>query len=210
MKYDAIIVPGGGLDPNGTPHSWVKKRLDKALEVYTGKEFLIVLSRGTTHKPPILDKKGFPIDEATSSSEYLLKKGVDRKNIRAERSSFDTIGNAYFSRVIHTDPMGLKNILVVTSKFHMTRTKSIFKWIFNLEPLRVKYKIDFLESDDGMRANLTKLKHERERSRLNQIKERQKRIKTLLQLHEWLFTEHDAYSCGLKSTSLKGRILDTY
>ncbi len=48
------------------------------------------------------------------------------ERIWAETASLDTIGNAYFARVIHTDPAGLRRLLVVNSAFHMPRTRMIF------------------------------------------------------------------------------------
>ena len=41
--YDAIIVPGGGLKNDGSPHEWFRARLDRALEVQTGEEFILSL-----------------------------------------------------------------------------------------------------------------------------------------------------------------------
>ena len=51
-KWDAIIVPGGGLEEDGRPYDFVRARLDAALLHDAETEAYIVLSRGTTHKPP--------------------------------------------------------------------------------------------------------------------------------------------------------------
>ena len=92
-NFDAIISPCGGLDERGMPHPWVTRRLEAALQFYTGKEFVLVLSRGTPYKPPPIDKSGFPIDESAVSADYLLRRVVDPKKILLERTSLDTIGN---------------------------------------------------------------------------------------------------------------------
>ena len=69
--YDAVIVLGGGLDTDGAPHHFVKARLDAGARHPAG--LYICLGRGTTHKPPPRDSKGFPIDESTASAHYLME-----------------------------------------------------------------------------------------------------------------------------------------
>ena len=69
-----ICVLAGGLQENGEPHEFVKKRLDKAIELYdTKKSHILVLGGGTYHKPPFLNKDGFIIHESTSCAIYLSK-----------------------------------------------------------------------------------------------------------------------------------------
>ena len=41
-----------------------------------------------------------------------------------ETASYDTIGNAYFSLVIHVLPRNFRELLVITSAFHMPRNRS--------------------------------------------------------------------------------------
>jgi hypothetical protein len=38
-------------------------------------------------------------------------------------SAWDTIGNAWFTRIMHTDITGVRNLLVVTSDFHLPRSQ---------------------------------------------------------------------------------------
>jgi len=83
VDYDAVVVPGGGLGADGRPHAFVRLRLDYAAEQYKGqttKPKLIVLSGGSTHKPPPPNGKGFPITEAAASARYLLEQ-VSRHHI---------------------------------------------------------------------------------------------------------------------------------
>ena len=141
--YDAIIVPGGGLKNDGSPHEWFRARLDRALEVQTGKEYIICLSGITPHKRPVLNERGFPVYESLAAAEYLMGRGVKPQRILMEYTSKDTIGNAYFARVIHTDPLCLKNLLVITSGFHMPRVREVFDWVFGLRPRMVDYRIEY-------------------------------------------------------------------
>lgn len=49
-----------------------------------------------------------------------------------EVSSFDTVGNAYFSLCIHAVPMAWRHLAVVTSDFHMPRSRALFADIYRL------------------------------------------------------------------------------
>ena len=57
---------------------------------------------------------------------------IKKDRILLECWSFDTIGNAVATRLMHTDIADLKRLLIITNKFHIERTKSIFTHIFNL------------------------------------------------------------------------------
>jgi hypothetical protein len=117
-----------------------------------------VAGGGTPHKPTILDNNGYALHEATMCASYLIGRGVPPPAIMKEISSYDTIGNAYFSLVIHAIPAGWRHIAVVTSKhcacssraahssmhafnrrgcavagdFHMPRTQQLFTDIYGL------------------------------------------------------------------------------
>ena len=69
-----------------------------------------MLSRGTTHKPPPLDTAGFPIDESMASARYLVERGVAPARVLLESWSLDTIGNAAFARLMHSDVRGWRRI----------------------------------------------------------------------------------------------------
>lgn len=210
-KYDSIIPLDGGLEKDGTPHEWVIRRLDKALEFYTGKELFLVPGRGTPHRAPPLDKYGFPIDEWKSSAEYLIGRGVSPKKILTERVSMDTIGNAYFTRVLFADPMHLRNIIVVTSALHMPRAKKAFNWVYGLKPLRFKYNLEFVEaSDEGLDRNIVKIKTAQEKKNLRKLLPLVKKIRTMRAMHKFMFQEHAAYAYGKKIEKLRGKIVKTY
>jgi len=209
-KYDAILILGGGLKKNGTIPLWTKRRIEKALEVFSGREYIIALSAGTTHKPPILKNK-VPLYESVATANYLLKKGIPRQKILTETVSLDTIGNAYFARTIHTEPGNLKKLCIITSRFHMPRTRAIFEWVFNLRPLKFKYKLDFLAaSDKGIKQSIMNARHEKEKRSLKQLLQNKKGINSLSKFHKWLFTKHQAYSVGFKPKGSRGKILEMY
>lgn len=193
-SYDAVIVPGGGLGSSGEVPPWVANRLDRAMEHSRGSNFIIVLSAGTPHKPPPLDRQGKPILECVAEARYLLERGFDSGRILMENASYDTIGNAYFCRVIHVEPAGFRRLLIVTSEFHAPRTELIFRWIFGLTPQRLAYQLSFESSANvGMSAEVLRARHKKEAESLKSLPNLAARYTTLPDFHRWLFAEHGAY-----------------
>ncbi|MGK7901750.1 MAG: YdcF family protein [Hormoscilla sp.] len=209
-QYDAILIPGGGVREGGELPIWVQRRLDRSLDIQQG-EYIITLSAGTTHKPPPLDDKGFPIFEAIGAANYLVKRGWDPKKILTETSSYDTIGNAYFSRVIHIEPRGWRKLLIITSEFHLARTKSIFQWVYGLGVPANYYQLQFESvTDAGIEQEALEARREKERQSLVRLAEIQSQVQSFPQLHEWLFTEHGAYSVSVRPQQVKDSKLEMY
>ena len=199
--YDAVLIPGGGVREGGTLSPWVAARFDAALAA-AGDAFLMPLSAGTMHRPPQRDERGFPITEAAAGARYLVERGVDPSRILIEAVSLDTIGNAYFSRMIHVVPRGFKRLLVINSAFHMPRTEAIFRWVYSLEGPGAVGSLDFLSTSDatvgepGLSSRI-----EKERAGLESFRRLPGRIGSLAELHLWLFTEHAAYTAGARPAS---------
>ena len=79
----------------------------------------------------------------------MIDRGISPARIFCEATSYDTIGNAYFSLMQLAEPLGWNHILVITSQFHMLRCQAIFRWIYSLDS--TNYKLDFASSaDDGL------------------------------------------------------------
>jgi hypothetical protein len=210
VPYDAILIPGGGLTKDGKLTKWFKRRLDKALEI-TNSEYIIHLSDGTVHKPPILNEDGYTLFESNVAAAYLLERGIDPKKILREWMSYDTIGNAYFARVVHTDPRGWRRLAVITSEFHMPRTKEIFRWVFSLDDPKPSYQLDFISvTDNGIEPDIILPRIEREKDSLETIRQIKEQISTLNEFHTWLFTNHGAYAVAAKPKRESGKILDSY
>ncbi len=198
-SIDLIIVLGGGLDSDGRVHEWVKRRLDRAFELHKiYNATILCCGGGTYHKPPFTNDKGFVVHESTESVNYLIQKSVLPNRILKEWSSYDTIANAYFSFTNHVlCREEWKNIAVITSYFHMERTKEIFNWIYKIFETKFNRNFDIIYysvSDIGLDKNMIKDRKDRESNSLNNIKLLSDRIKTVNELHKWLFTEHNAYN----------------
>lgn len=185
--YDAIIILGGSFTDNGELMPWVFKRLDEATKHST--KYYIVTSRSTYHKPPVLDERGFPIDECTIMANYLISKGISEDKILKEAWSLDTIGNAYGTLVFHSIPLNLEKILVITSDFHMPRSKSIFNLVYGLIP-KNNFKLTFITTNSELEIS------EKERNSLIKWQKDAEKFKTINDLHNFIFTEHNAYKSG--------------
>jgi uncharacterized SAM-binding protein YcdF (DUF218 family) len=189
---DAVLVPGGGLRPDGTPSDWVRPRLDAAAE-RADAGWILTLSAGTLHKPPPLDADGFPVYESVAGARYLVERGFSAERILTETASWDTIGNAYFSRVVHVDPLGLERLLVITSEFHMPRVQAIFEWIYGLDP-RVQ-DVQFLAVPDvGLDTEALAARKVREKQSTEAVHDLARSMRSLGAVHRWLFASHDAYA----------------
>ena len=206
-SYDAILIPGGGLRNDGNLPPWVCNRLDKAVEIGSTK-FFIALSRGTSHKAPPRDKDGFPTDESLVGARYLVARGVPKDRVLFEATSLDTIGNAFFSRLMHIEPMKLVRLLIVTSNFHLARTRAIFNWVYGLSD--GSFDLAFEEVPNvGIDADSLHARIERERKGLQAMERPMRQITTLEHMHQWLFFEHDAYKPDGNRTEI-GDAINTY
>jgi hypothetical protein len=196
MPCDAILIPGGGVRDNAVLPPWVAARFDRALAI-PGEPLLIALSAGTPHRPPPLDPRGFPISEARAGADYLRARGVDPGRILLEESSYDTVGNAYFSRVIHAIPRAFRRILVITSAFHMPRTEAAFRWVYSLDAPGSPCSLDFdAVPDTGIDPATLAARVAREQVSLASLQPLIARIRTLAEMHAWIFTEHTAYAAA--------------
>ena len=203
-RYDAVVVPGGGFE-EGTllPAPWVRARLDAALLHDAEADHFLVLSRGTTHRPPPVDAAGHPVDEARASADYLTARGVDASRVLLESWSLDTIGNAAFARLMHAEPRRWRRLLVVTSAFHMVRTRAIFEWVFGLpshgcEPDAPPPPLAVLEfeasADVGLSDEASAARTAKEQRSLEGLRDTARAVRSLSELSAFLFQKHSAYA----------------
>lgn len=182
------------MRPGGKVPDWVSRRLDRAIEKLRN-EPIILLSGGTTHRPPPLDENGFPIFESHAGARYLLDRGVPAAQILTEIMSWDTIGNAYFGKLIHIDPLQAQRLLVINSEFHASRCEAIFRWVFGLDRAgSYEWTFETIPDRDTMPAEVWEARMEKERAGLRQLEPLKARINDLQEFRRWLFTEHAAYA----------------
>lgn len=138
---DAIIILAGGVNYDGTLPSNPKLRVEKGVELYNqGKAKKIIMSGAYGFWLDWL-KKAPPIHEAEAMKTYALSLGVPNENVLMEEDSKDTLGNAYFVKVSILEKNNWKNIIVVTSDYHLPRAKIIFDTVLGPD-----YTIEYVES----------------------------------------------------------------
>jgi len=210
--YDAVIILGGGVRKNGSLPIWVIRRVRKALEFKDKTKYFVTSSAYTTNKKPLINKMGFPVNESVKMGELLVKAGINKSRILTERWSHDTIGNAYFTRLIHTDQLNLKKLLIITSEFHMPRSKAIFEWIFGLNYSLFKpYVLDFASvSDSKLNSKIMLTRIEKEQKSLSKLFKTKQKITNLKQLHKWLFNKHGAYTLKFIRDKNSTQVLKSY
>lgn len=204
-KYDAIVIPGAGgprdgLDPLNSLPEWVERKLSSFAKQYLEQQSatpIITLSAGTYHKPGSLDCNGRNFNEATGMTLYLEHLGVPIEQIYEELASYDTVGNAFFLRLIHTSIRNWNKLLIIVNQFHYPRLKLIFDWIFGISDNKQIYHLEYSYYPDNLLKSqkIINARWVRECSSLVEMKQRIKNLKinNLLELHQWIFQSHDLY-----------------
>jgi len=134
-KFDCAVILGFKLKKKNKIPSVLKSRLNVAIRLYKKGLFeKFVVVGGMTNK-------NLDITEAEAMKRYLIRKGIHSRNILKEETSLDTIGNAFFLKQKILNPRMWKNLIVITSDFHLERTRIIFGKIFGKG-----YKMKFIGS----------------------------------------------------------------
>ncbi|GMH33459.1 hypothetical protein BSKO_01293 [Bryopsis sp. KO-2023] len=209
-KYEGIFVLAGGFLSDGGLPAWVERRLDASADVQRLQERncpIVCLGGGTPHKPPILDSRGFVVHESTMCSNYLIANySINPWSILKEVSSYDTVGNAYFGLAIHALPAKWRKIAVITSDFHMPRSRALFEDMCRLaeDPSgngNNGFQLDFIPvSDKGIfQEEVLEARKSREAQSLATWKTDLEKLKSFTDLHNWLHETHLCYSVSRQS-----------
>lgn len=114
-------------------------KIEKAYSIGKNyKDCKYIVSGGNLHKNEI-------DTEAEFMSKYLIDNGVDKNNIYIENKAICTVDNLNFSKDIIDSFMTHNkkvNILLITSAFHLKRTKILSKQIFD----SVSYNLFYINS----------------------------------------------------------------
>ncbi|KAG2485407.1 hypothetical protein HYH03_015893 [Edaphochlamys debaryana] len=203
-SVDAILMLAGGqTGPDSVP-PWAERRLDTCLSLQDAQRKttpILLLGGGTPHKGPYLDSRGFVIHESTACARYLIDRGADPKTLLKETSSYDTVGNAYFSLTIHALPAGWRRLAVVTSDFHMARTAALYQVMYSLagrdlfgDPRR--YELLYVAATDGGLFEpdvLAARKAKEAEARATWLRDAS-RMRALPDLHDWFHQTHLCYA----------------
>ncbi|MEK6959740.1 MAG: YdcF family protein [Nanoarchaeota archaeon] len=144
MIKDAIVILAHSVNPDGSLPQIPRYRVEKGVDLF---------KKGLAKKIIMSGSCGFMVSytptktEAKAMKEYAVSLGVPEKNILTEEDSKDTIGNAYFTRKNLLEPNNWKNIIVVTSEYHIPRARYIFQKI-----LRKDNRVEMIAADSHLTA----------------------------------------------------------
>jgi uncharacterized SAM-binding protein YcdF (DUF218 family) len=136
----AAVVLGGGLqvvEKSGERiyelEEQVKVRLDKAHKLFFKGEVDYIVTTGKYSKRVGIDPNiSGPQTEAAVGKKYLMDMfGLDEEFILCEEMSHDTIGNAWFAKILCLEPYDILACKIITSEFHKGRSILIFEWVLD-------------------------------------------------------------------------------
>ena len=124
-----LVILGGPLTIDGRPGTWLKERLDIGARV-----FAQWAARGVAERVLIVtggDCRGIGTAEAEIMKAYLVEMhGVPHRRILTDCQAKDTIQNALLVAPLCVR-LGIRAITVITSDFHLPRSKFYFDQIFD-------------------------------------------------------------------------------
>jgi uncharacterized SAM-binding protein YcdF (DUF218 family) len=77
--------------------------------------------------------------------KYALSLGIHDDQIIIEKKSKDTLGNAYYTKADFLEKNGWRDIVIVTSDFHINRTQFLFDTVLGPE-----YTIEYVSVPTSM------------------------------------------------------------
>ena len=116
-QYDAIIVLGAQVRPDGSPSVQLGWRLDAAIEAWMEKQVPIVVcgAKGSDE----------PMPEAEAMRKYMIEKGIPAEDIMIDPDSFNTNQNLTNAKKLLSSYTSIGSVLVVTSDYHVPRSLAI-------------------------------------------------------------------------------------
>lgn len=194
------IILGGGLQIDGSLPSYVFNRVDYCIQNSCEKDFLIFSSRYSLNTPPKINKHGFPLSEAKQMLELYRSNGGISENLYLENASSDTIGSAFFTRILFEWLINNKELCIVTSDFHINRVKLIFtKILIGLQPKLRLGAINFIGLETKLASEARK---DHEEQQLLGFKEEYGQFTNLGELSQYIFTWHGNYSPKFQSEKI--------
>ncbi len=129
-----LVVLGGGLNSKNEISCMTSLRISKALELSSQYDNLL-LSGGISYRNK---NKSFIKPESQLMENYLLSNGVSSNKLSQEQDSFDTLSNAFFCRKI-LDELNISDFKVLTSDFHVDKSKYVFDLVFGSSNKNIGY-----------------------------------------------------------------------
>ena len=118
-EYDAIIVLGAQVTPDGSPSVQLGWRLDAAFAAYQQKQVPVVVCGAKGNDEPMA--------EAYAMRQYLTEKGIPPESILTDAESFNTNQNLKNASMLLESIPDIRKVLIVTSDYHVPRALAMAK-----------------------------------------------------------------------------------
>jgi vancomycin permeability regulator SanA len=116
---DCAVVLGTAVKANGMPAPVLQERLDRAVQLYQAGKVPVIIVSGADHVGGN--------NEATAMASYLETEGVPTKAVIQDHQGINTDATAHDTAQIMREH-NLHSVMVVTSYYHITRTKMALRW----------------------------------------------------------------------------------
>ena len=117
MAYDAVIVLGAQVRPDGTPSVQLTWRLDAAKDAWEKHHVPVVVCGAQGGDEPM--------PESVAMKAYLVEKGIPAEMILEDPESFNTNQNLQNAKKLLADYPDVERVLIVTSDYHVPRSLAI-------------------------------------------------------------------------------------
>ena len=122
---DAVIVLANQMDPRGKLNAESICRAKLAVTILNEGCVPNIVTTGWDYRPDS------DIKIAEAFKDYLVSSlGVLTDRVLTESNARDTVGDAIFTKINLAKPLAWRNIVVVTSDYHVQRTNEIFNFIY--------------------------------------------------------------------------------
>ena len=140
INNNVIVVLGYKLGKNNRMNPILRHRLEKCIKHYKVGDDIIVCGG------KLLD---CAISEAELMKKWLIKNNIKCDNIILENESKDTISNIENLKII-LENKNIKSIILITSNWHMKRTKLI------IDTILPDIEVNYISSNYGDSVNRQK------------------------------------------------------
>jgi uncharacterized SAM-binding protein YcdF (DUF218 family) len=124
-KTDAVIVLANLMSQTGELNAESAARAIKAVEVFHELDARFLVTCGWAYR------EDSPINISDALKSYIVSRfDLPADVVLSETGSRDTVGDAVFSKVKYALPLGWRRICVVTSQYHVARTREIFSFVY--------------------------------------------------------------------------------
>jgi vancomycin permeability regulator SanA len=119
-KADCAVVLGAAVRADGQPSPVLRQRLDRAIEVYRAGRVPFIIVSGADQ----VEGEGF--SESGAMAQYLNAHGVSGLAVIEDHHGVNTDATAHDVAELMRQH-GFRSVMVVTSYYHITRTKMALK-----------------------------------------------------------------------------------